>query len=115
MKILISYHFEIQYRSEKKMAYADYLSRLYQRQTEYTWDKKNIKFILNILYNKEEIYGSERYKNLIEGLIQIPCEKVEKEKILYQAVCKEIREETGLHITLKYLTKDDRFNCDIYI
>ncbi len=27
---------------------------------------------------------------------------------------KEIREETGLYTALKYLTKDDRFNCDVY-
>ncbi len=52
---------------------------------------------------------------MIEKLIQIPCEKVDKGKILYQAVYKEMREETGFHIILKYLIKDDRFNCDLYI
>ena len=69
MKILASYHFEIQHRPGKKMAYADYLSRLHQGQTEYPWDRKNAKFILNILYMKEGVYESERYKDPIKGLI----------------------------------------------
>ena len=56
----------------------------------------------------------ERYKDPIEELIQVPCEKVEKEETSYQAVCKETREETELHTALKYFTKDDRFNCDLY-
>ncbi len=50
----------------------------------------------------------------MEGLIQIPCEKVDKGETSYQAVCREIREETGLYTALKYLIKDNRFNCDIY-
>ncbi len=96
------------------MTHADYLSRLYQEQTEYPWDRKDIKFILNALYTKKEVYGLKRYKNPMEGFIQISCEKVDKEKTSYQAVCRKIREETGLHTTLKYLIKDDRFNCNIY-
>jgi len=50
----------------------------------------------------------------MKGLIQILCEKVEKGETSYQAVCRKIREETELHIVLKYLIKDNKFNCDIY-
>jgi len=67
------------------------------------------------LYTKEGVYSSERYKDPMKGLIQVSCEKTEKEETSYQAVCKEIREEMGLHTVPKYLTKNDRFNCDIYI
>jgi len=63
---------------------------------------------------KKEIYGSKRYKNLIERLIQIFCKKVNKGEMLYQAVYREIRKETGLYIASKYLTKDNRFNCNMY-
>ena len=50
----------------------------------------------------------------MEGLIQVPCGKTEKGETSYQTVCREIREETELYTVLKYLTKDNRFNCDIY-
>jgi len=68
-----------------------------------------------VLYIKEGVYGSERYKDLMKGLIQVLCEKVDKGEISYQAVCRKIREEMRLHIVLKYLIKDNRFNCDLYI
>ncbi len=71
--------------------------------------------MLNILYTKERVYDSERYKDLMKGLIQVPCKKVKKGKTSYQAVYRETREETGLHTVSKYLIKDDKFNCDIYI
>jgi len=32
----------------------------------------------------------------------------------YQAVYREIREETGLHIAPVYLIIDKNFNCDLY-
>ena len=70
--------------------------------------------MLNVFYIKEEVYGSERYKDPMEGLIQVPCGKVDKGEISYQAICKETREEMRLYTALKYLTKNDRFNCDIY-
>ena len=47
-------------------------------------------------------------------MIQVSCEKVDKGETSYQAICREIRKETELYTALKYLTKDDRFNCDIY-
>ncbi len=50
----------------------------------------------------------------MEGLIQIPCRKVDPKEISYQAVCRETREEMGLHIILVYLITDKSFNCDIY-
>ncbi len=115
MEILVSYYFEIQHRLGKKMVHADYLSRLHQGQTEYPWNRKDAKFVLNVVYIKEGVYGLERYKDLIEGLIQVSCEKVNKGETSYQAVCREIRKEIRLHTALKYLTKDDRFNCNLYI
>ena len=50
----------------------------------------------------------------MEGLIQVPCRKVDPGETLYQAVCRKTRKEMGLHITLLYLTTDKGFNCDLY-
>jgi len=50
----------------------------------------------------------------MEGLIQVPCGKVDLGETSYQAVIRETVEETGLTSVLKYLCKDDRFNCDLY-
>ena len=51
----------------------------------------------------------------MKGLIQVPCGKIDKKETLYQAVCRETRKEMKLYTVPKYLTKDDKFNCDIYI
>src|SRR6266540_2505329 len=115
MEVLATYFFEIKHRSEKKMGYADYLSRINQTNSEYFWDRKDTKYVLNILYNNKGVYGSERYKDPIEGLIQVPCEKVDPGEISYQAVYRETREEIGLYTILVYLTIDKDFNCDLYI
>ena len=69
MEVLATYFFKIEHRSGKKMGHADYLSRINQTNPEYPWDKKNIKFVLNVLYNNKEIYKSEKYKDLMEGFI----------------------------------------------
>ena len=50
---------------------------------EYFWNRKDAKFILNVLYNDKGVYKSEIYKDPMEGLIQILCEKVDSEKISY--------------------------------
>ncbi len=50
----------------------------------------------------------------MKELIQVPCGKVNSEEISYQAVCRETREETGLHTAPVYLTTDKGFNCDLY-
>jgi len=73
-----------------------------------------VKYILNILYNNKGVYRSERYKDLMKGLIQISCEKVDPKETSYQAVCKETREEIGLYMTLIYLITDKGFNCNLY-
>ncbi len=65
------------------MGYADYLSRINQTNTEYPWDRKDTKYILNILYNDKEVYESERYKNPIKELIQVPCRKVDIRETSY--------------------------------
>ena len=51
------------------MGHIDYLSKINQTNTEYSWDRKDTKYILNILYNDKGVYRSERYKNPMEGLI----------------------------------------------
>ncbi len=65
------------------MCHADYLSRINQTNPEYPWDRKDAKYILNVLYNDKGVYGSKRYKDLMEELIQISCEKVNLGEILY--------------------------------
>src|SRR6266498_5987436 len=114
MEVLATYFFKIEHRPGKKMCHADYLSKINQINPEYPWDRKDVKYILNILYNDKGVYRSERYKNPMEGFIQVPCEKVDPEEMSYQAVCREIREETNLYTTPVYLTMDKGFNCDLY-
>ena len=60
MKVLATYFFEIEYRLRKKMGYADYLSRINQTNAKYSWDRKNTKYILNVLYNNKEVYRSKK-------------------------------------------------------
>ncbi len=50
----------------------------------------------------------------MEGLIQVPCGKVDPGETSYQAVCRETREEIGLHVAPVYLTTDKSFNCNLY-
>src|SRR6266511_1520862 len=64
MEILSSYHFDIQHKPGKKMGHADYLSRMNSTQTEFPWNRKDAKYVLNVLYNDKGVYGSERYKDL---------------------------------------------------
>ena len=74
-----------------------------------------MKYILNVLYNDKEVYGSERYKDSMKGLIQISCEKVDSGETSYQAVCRKTREEMGLHTAPVYLIINKGFNYDLYI
>ncbi len=114
MEVLATYFFKIEYRPGKKMCHADYLSRINQTNLEYPQDRKDAKYVLNVLYNDKGVYGSERYKDLMEGLIQVPCGKVDPGETSYQAVCREIRKETGLHTVPVYLITDKSFNYDLY-
>ncbi len=114
MEVLATYFFEIEHRPGKKMGHANYLSRINQTNPKYSWDRKDAKYVLNVLYNDKEVYGSERYKDLIEGLIQVSYEKVDPGKTSYQAACRETREETGPHTASVYLTTDKSFNCNLY-
>ena len=83
MEVLSSYHFDIQHKPGKKMGHADYLSRMNSTQTEFPWDRKDAKYVLNVLYNEKGVYGSERYKDPMEGLIQVPCGKVDPGETSY--------------------------------
>src|SRR6266540_1978257 len=114
IEVLATYFFKIEHRPEKKMGHADYLSRNNQTNPKYPWDRKNTKYILNILYNDKGVYRSERYKDLIEGLIQVPCGKVDLGETSYQAFCRETREETGLYTMPVYFITDKSFNCNLY-
>ncbi len=82
--------------------------------TKYPWDRKDVKYILNILYNNKGVYGSERYKDLMKRLIQVLYKKVDLGETFYQAIYREIREEMGLHIAPVYLIIDKSFNCNLY-
>ncbi len=114
MEVLATYFFKVEHRPEKKMGYADYLSRINQINPEYPWNRRDAKYVLNVLYNDKGVYRSERYKDPMEGLIQVSCGKVNPEETSYQAVCRETREETGLHTVPVYLIMDKSFNCDLY-
>ena len=114
IEVLATYFFKIEHRLGKKMDHVDYLFRINQTITEYPQNRKDAKYILNILYNNKGVYRSERYKDPIEELIQVPCEKVDSEETSYQAVYRETREETGLHTVSVYLITDKDFNCDVY-
>src|SRR6266542_1547797 len=114
MRMLTTYVAEIEQRTGKKMGHADYLSIINKTNTEYRWDRKDAKFILNVLYNDKGVYGLERYKDPMKGLIQVSCEKVDSGETSYQAVCRETKEETGLHTASVYLITNKGFNCDIY-
>src|SRR6266540_1262309 len=114
IEVLITYFFKIEHRLEKKMCHADYLSRINQTNPKYPWDRKDAKYILNVLYNDKGVYGSKRYKDPMKGLIQVPYEKVDPGETSYQVVCRETREETGLHTAPVYLITDKSFNCDLY-
>ena len=114
MEVLATYFFEVEYRSGKKMGHTDYLSKINQTNTEYPQNRKDIKYVLNVLYNDRGIYGSERYKDPIEGLIQVPCEKVDPGETSYQAVYRETREEIGLYTAPVYFTMDKGFNYNLY-
>ncbi len=96
------------------MGYINYLSRINQTNTKYLWNRKDTKYILNVLYNNKGVYRLERYKDLMEGLIQVPYEKVNPGETSYQAVCQETKKEMELHIIPVYLTTDKSFNCDLY-
>ena len=114
MEVLATYFFEIEYRSGKKMGHANYLFKINQTNPKYPWDRKDAKYILNVLYNDKGVYGLKRYKDLMEGLIQVPCGKVNPGEMSYQAICREIREETSLHTASVYLTTDKGFNYNLY-
>ena len=51
MEVLATYFFEIEHKPGKKMGYADYLSIINQMNSECPWDRKDVKYVLNILYN----------------------------------------------------------------
>ncbi len=82
---------------------------------DHSQNRKNTKFILNVLYNDKRVYESKNYKNLIKGFIQIFCKKINLEKMSYQAVYRKIKEKMGLYTALIYFTINKSFNCNLYI
>src|ERR1044071_3166879 len=86
------------------------------RKDEDPWNpiNRSPKFVLAVLYNKEGIYMSIRSKEPMKEMLQIPCGKVESGKSSWEAVIREIKEETGLEIWPSYLLNDKFYDCDIY-
>ena len=50
----------------------------------------------------------------MKGILQTPYGKVESEESSWEAVIREMKEETGLEIWLSYLLNDEFYDCDIY-
>ena len=46
----------------------------------------------------------------MDGLLEIPAGKIREYENIFEALCREVREETGLHITAIQGEKDSRFS-----
>ena len=57
---------------------------------------------------------SIRSKELMKGMLQTPCGKVESGESSWEAIIRETKEETGLEIWPSYLLNDEFYDCDIY-
>ena len=90
---LAKYHFQITHRPGKNMEHADFLSRMNQLRAE---DRTGVKYVLVVIYNDKGVYLSIRYGQVMEGLLQTPCGKVEPQETSIQAAQREVEEETGL-------------------
>ena len=77
------------------------------------------RFVLNILYaENKEVFLSKRLVQHMNGLLQSPCEKVEKNETSIKAVLRETLEETSLRFKkedVAYLFNDSQFDCDVYL
>ena len=56
-----------------------------------------------------------RNKELMKGILETSCEKVEKEESSQEVVIRETKEEMGLKIQPLYLVNDEFYDCNIYI
>src|ERR1044072_523935 len=82
--------------------------------------KSDPTFVLIILYDEKKIYMSQRKNStkLMYLKYQVSYGKVDKRKILIEAVQRETQEETGLRLPIKafqYIKNDSNYNCDMYI
>ena len=96
------------------MQHADYMSRIESVET-YNQAYEPI-FVLNILYNDQGIYMSQRSNiaKVMASLMQTSEEKVDLGKTSRQAVIRETLEETGIKCNLEYWGTDYNYDCDMY-
>src|ERR1051325_9480782 len=77
------------------------------------------RFVLNILYAENKgVFLSKRLVQHMNGLLQSPGGKVEKNETSMEAVLRETLEETSLKFQAKdvnYLFNDSQYNCDVYL
>src|SRR6266511_3649205 len=118
MEYLARYNFEIDHRPGSKMQHADYMSYIEKLSNEeyLSQNRTNATFVLNILYNDEEIYMSQRNSTakVMANLLQTPGGKVDIGETSIQAAIRETFEETGIKCDPEYWGVDEEFNCDIY-
>ena len=80
-----------------------------------------LKYILNVLYhNPAIIWVSKRSieAQVMPGLWQTVCKKIEPDEKSAEACRRETLEETGISLSLNRIKKvfnDSQFNCDVYI
>ena len=70
--------------------------------------------MLAVLYNRKGVYMSIRSKESMKEMLQTLYGKVESEESSWEAVIREIKEETKLEIWPSYLLNDEFYDCDIY-
>ena len=102
MEYLARYNFEIDHRPGTRMQHADYMSRIESIET-YNQAYEPM-FVLNILYNDQGIYMSQRSNiaKVMASLMQTSEEKVDLGKTSRQAVIRETLEETGIKCNPEY-------------
>ena len=69
-----------------------------------------------VMYHQDEIFMSQRHPDveIMSGLLQTVCGKVEEGETPYEAAKRKVKEETGIESHPYYWDTDPRFNCDIY-
>lgn len=82
-------------------------------------EKDKSKYVLNILYNENGIYMSQRSSSnkVMKDLWQVSGGKVEKNETSREAAERETSEETDISAYLigtRYLFNDQEFDCNVY-
>jgi 8-oxo-dGTP diphosphatase len=77
------------------------------------------RFVLNIMFNKEGIYLSQRTcpEKVMHKLWQVPGGKVENKETSLEAILRETHEETGVQLKRDQpilIFNDPEYDCDVY-